>query len=123
MPRRVRRGPPIALTCKCGERRELRYGDRWTCETCGRSWNTLRIPMEQYAAIRQAQLRYRRAPLIVSLVVLACIVTLVVIGKAFGAVILVAFAAMGWSSYVRPGRRRRYRESIANLPSWDIEPE
>ena len=34
LPKSVRRGPPITLTCDCGERRYLRYGERWTCEKC-----------------------------------------------------------------------------------------
>jgi hypothetical protein len=123
VPKAVRRGPPITLTCRCGERREVRYGDSWTCEKCGRTWNTLRIPMDQYAEIRRAQLRYRRVPIAMSSVVLASIIALIIVGKAFGGLILVAFVAMAWSTWIRPARQRRYRQQIANLPSWEIEPE
>ena len=35
-PGTVLRGPPIAVTCECGEKRDLRYGEEWTCESCGR---------------------------------------------------------------------------------------
>ena len=62
LPRSVREGRGSRLTCKCGERRYLQYGERWTCEKCGRSWDTLRIPLEEYAAMRRAQLRDRIAP-------------------------------------------------------------
>ena len=55
VPKSVRRGPPITVTCDCGEKRHLRYGERWTCEKCGKTWNTNRIPVEQYAAIRATQ--------------------------------------------------------------------
>src|SRR3712207_76550 len=36
-------GPPITITCECGEKRALRYGTRWTCERCGRTWDTNQI--------------------------------------------------------------------------------
>ena len=52
-PGTVLRGPPIALTCECGEKRELAYGERWRCQSCGRSWDTNRIPAEQYQEIRR----------------------------------------------------------------------
>ena len=123
LPRSVRRGPLITLTCKCGERRDLRYGERWRCEKCSRSWNTLRIPLEQYAEVRRMQLRFRRIPLVVSTLSLACVVAFIVMGRAFGGLILVAFAATAWSMFVRPFHKRRYREAIAKLPSWEIEPD
>ena len=108
LPRSIRRGPRITLTCKCGERTYVQYGERWTCPKCSRSWNTRRIPLEQYAALRRTQLRYRRIPLIVSLLSLACIV---------------AFGATAWSMFARPLHKRRYREALAKLPSWEIEPD
>jgi hypothetical protein len=123
LPRSVRRGPPITLSCRCGERRHLRYGERWTCERCGRTWSTLRIPIEEYAELRRTQLRHRRIPLAVSVISLACVVAFVLMGKAFGGLILVAFAATAWSMFVRPLHKRRYRKAIAKLPTWEIEPE
>jgi hypothetical protein len=123
LPRSVRRGPPITLTCRCGEKRFLRYGERWTCENCGRSWNTQRIPLEQYAEVRRTQLRYRRVPIAISLLSLACIAVFIVLGKAFGGLIVIAFAASAWSMFARPLYKRRFREAIAKLPSWEIEPE
>lgn len=123
LPRSVRRGPLITLTCKCGERRDLRYGERWTCEKCARSWNTRRIPVEQYAEIRRAQLRFRRVPLAISVLSLVCLVAFILLGRAVGGLILVGFAATAWSMFVRPLHKRRYRKELAKLPSWEIEPE
>ena len=51
LPRSIRRGPLITLSCECGARRELHYGEQWHCENCGRTWNTNRIPLEQYEQI------------------------------------------------------------------------
>jgi hypothetical protein len=123
IPRSVRRGPPITLTCECGERRYLRYGDRWTCEECGRTWDTTRIPVEQYAAIRRTQLRFRRVPLTISVLALICVVAFIIVGKALGGLLLVAVVATTWSMFFRPLHRRRYREALAQLPTWQIEPD
>lgn len=123
LPRSIRRGPPITITCECGERRDLRYGERWTCERCGRTWNTRQIPVEEYAQLRQMQLRYRWVPLAIAAVVIAALIALVVIGRAFSGILLVALAAFGWSTYGRPQWKRRYLTAIQNRPNWTIEPE
>lgn len=123
LPRSIRRGPKITIACECGEKRYLQYGERWTCEKCGRTWNTRRIPLDEYAALRRTQLRYRRIPLAVSLLALACVVVFILLGKAFGGLIVVAFAATAWSMFVRPMHKRRYRAQLAKLPTWKIEPE
>jgi hypothetical protein len=123
LPKSVRRGPRITLTCKCGEVHYLQYGERWTCEKCGRSWNTLRIPLEQYAEIRRTQLRFRRIPIAISSLSLICVVAFIVVGKPFAGLVLVGFAATAWSMFMRPLHKRRYRKAIAKLPSWEIEPD
>jgi hypothetical protein len=123
LPRSVRRGPPITLTCDCGERRYLRYGERWTCPKCGRTWNTKRIPVEQYAAIRATQLRYRRVPLAISVVSLLCVIAFILVGQAVGGLIIVGLLATTWSMFFRPIHRRKYRKALADLPQWKIKPE
>lgn len=123
LPRSVRRGPRITLTCRCGQTNYLQYGERWTCPKCSRTWDTRRIPLEQYAAVRQAQLRYRRIPMIISVLALVCIAAFVIVGKAVAGLVLVAFALTAWSMFARPLHKRRYRRELAQLPSWKIEPE
>ena len=58
------------ITCECGEKRDLRYGEEWRCENCGRRWDTNQIPAEQYQAIRKTQLRYRLLPVLYGLTIL-----------------------------------------------------
>ena len=123
LPRSIRNGPRITLTCRCGEKTYVKYGEHWTCPRCGLGWNTRRIPLEQYAALRQAQLRYRRVPMAIALVSLACVVAFLVAGKPFGGLILVAFAVSAWSMFARPLHKRKYRRALAELPSWEIEPD
>jgi hypothetical protein len=123
VPRSVRRGPKITVACRCGERRYLNYGERWTCESCGRSWDTTQIPLEQYAAIRSTQLRYRRVPIAISVVALAGVVAAVVAGKALGGLLIVGIVGTTWSMFFRPIHRRKYREALAELPTWTLTPE
>jgi hypothetical protein len=123
LPRSIRRGPLITISCKCGESERLHYGERWTCEKCGRTWDTRKIPLEEYAELRRTQLRYRRVPILISTLSLVCIVAFIIAGKALGGLLLVAFGLTGWSMFVHPFHKRRYREKLARLPTWDIEPE
>jgi hypothetical protein len=123
LPRSIRRGPRITIACECGEKRYLQYGERWTCETCGRTWNTRQIPLEEYAELRRTQLRYRRVPLLIASLSLVCVVVFIVLGQAAGGLIVVAFGATAWSMFGHPFHKRRYREQLAKIPSWKIEPE
>ncbi len=123
LPRTIRKGPRITLTCKCGEHQYLHYGEIWTCEQCGRRWNTERIPIEQYAELRQAQLRYRRIPIILSVLSLICVIAFIIAGRALAGLIIIAFGATAYSMFARPLYRRRYREALTDIPKWEIEPE
>ena len=86
-------------------------------------WDTHKIPLEEYAELRRTQLRYRRVPILISSISLICIVAFIVAGRPLGGLLLVAFGLTGWSMFVHPFHKRRYREKLAQLPTWDIEPE
>jgi hypothetical protein len=45
------------------------------------------------------------------------------VGKALGGVIVVGVLASTWSMFFRPIHRRKYRQAIADLPTWKIKPE
>ena len=122
LPRSVRKGPPITVTCECGQKRDLQYGEQWQCEGCGRSYDTRKIPLEEYAAIRRTQLRYRLIPLIAGLVLLAAMIVFFIAGSAFTALVLIAFVGASWVMFVRPFFRTRYRKSLGkNLPTWNLK--
>ena len=120
---KLRRDPPIAITCECGERRNLRYGERWRCEQCGRTWNTSRIPADQYAAIRRTQSRFRWTATAVFLLAVALITVSILIGRAYGGLVLVAFGGIIWKTALWPRIRRRYMEKVAAVPKWEIKAE
>jgi Flp pilus assembly protein TadB len=121
LPRAVRNGPPITVKCECGERRDLRYGERWRCDGCGRSYDTNRIPLEEYASLRRNRVRDRILPLIVFTAAAAVALVFVLVGRPLAVVVVVPLTGFLWSSFVRPARRRRQYQAIADRPRWTIE--
>jgi hypothetical protein len=122
LPRSVRKGPLITVTCECGQRRELRYAERWKCEGCGRRYDTGKIPLDEYAAIRRTQLRYRLVPLVSCLILLAGTIAFWATGSAYGALIAVPFLLASYVMFGRPFFRSRYRRALSqNLPTWDLK--
>lgn len=119
----VLRGPPISVTCECGAKRDLQYGEAWACETCGKRWDTRQIPAEQYDVIRRTQLRFRVLPVVFGLVVTATAMFFTLTGNVFSVFVLLPLAMMTWFFFVRPAHRRRYRRAIAGLPRWELRPE
>jgi Flp pilus assembly protein TadB len=122
LPRAVRLGPPITLTCECGTKRDLPYGERWRCESCGRTWDTNRIPIDEYAAIRRTQVRYRLLPVLSGVLMLVAVLLFVIAGRAFGAILIVPLGLSMWNMFMRPLYKRRYRKALTErLPTWDIK--
>ena len=122
-PGSVLRGPPITITCECGEKRNLRYGAQWQCERCGKRWDTGQIPTEQYEAIRRLQWRFRLVPIVLGLLVAALAIFFTLTGNIFNVFVLLPLAMVVWFSFVRPAHQRRYRRAIADLPRWELRPE
>ena len=122
-PGSVLRGPPITITCECGEKRNLRYGEEWQCERCGKRWDTRQIPAEQYEAIRRLQWRFRIVPIVLGVLVAALAIFFTLTGNIFNVFVLLPLAMVVWFSFVRPAHQRRYRRAIADLPRWELRPE
>ena len=122
-PGSVLRGPPITITCECGEKRNLRYGAQWQCERCGKRWDTNQIPAEQYDAIRRLQWRFRVVPIVLGLVVAALAIFFTLTGNIFNVFVLMPLALMIWFLFLRPTHQRRYRQAISDLPRWELRPQ
>ena len=117
----IRRGPPITVKCECGERREMRYGQRWKCENCGRSYDTNKIPPEEYAAFHRRKVQDRILPTIVFAVIGLLIIGFVVAGRPLALILIVPMIGFVWGSFVRPRRRRRQYRAVAERPRWEIK--
>jgi hypothetical protein len=119
-PGAIVKGPPITVTCECGAKRELAYGERWQCESCGRSWDTGRIPAEQYQQIRRLSLRYRAVPVVLGAVIAMLAIFFTLTGNIFGVFFLLPVALITWFVFLRPLHRKRYRAAIKTLPRWEL---
>jgi hypothetical protein len=114
--------PPITITCECGETRDVAYGDRWRCETCGRSWNTQQIPPEEYEGLLRRVRRHQLEAVGAALVAAAVMVPLIVVVSA-GFILLVPLLMATWLFVFLPFWRRRYRRTARAAPRWQLHPE
>jgi hypothetical protein len=114
--------PPITLTCECGTKEPVPYGERWTCAKCGRTWNTNQIPSEDYDAVLRIQRRYRVVPMLLLVIGISAAVIFIVVGRAL-AVVLLPLTLTMWFMFVRPIQRRRLHDKVAALPEWKLTPE
>lgn len=117
------RGPPITVTCQCGEKADVPYGERWRCPSCGRDYDTARIPREDYERIRRTQLRFRILPVVYALAVSVLALFFLLTGNAFSLFFLLPVGLTAWFMLIRPVHRTRYRQAIADLPRWDLRAE
>jgi hypothetical protein len=116
------RGPPITVSCECGEVRHVPYGERWICEQCGRSWNTAQIPAEEYAAILR-DMRNLRLSVVGVAVAFAAVFGLLAILVSQSLFLLLPVVLAAWFIVYMPAWRRRVRRRARSLPTWDLKPE
>lgn len=114
--------PPITITCECGERKNVAYGSRWTCERCGRSWNTQQIPAEEYENLLRRMRRHKIEALAAGAVCVAVLVSLMVF-VSLRFILLIPTVMAAWLFVFLPLWRRRYRRSAQTSPRWQLEPE
>ena len=122
-PGSVLRGPRITVNCECGQTNYLSYGETWTCASCGRTYDTNRIPAEEYDQIRQITFRYRLLPIAFGALVALCAIAFTLTGNIFGVFFLLPVALVVWFVFIRPTHQKRYRAAIQNLPVWSLRAE
>lgn len=114
--------PPITIRCDCGTTKEVAYGERWQCESCGRSWNTQQIPAEEYESLlRQVRRHKIEALAAVAIAAAVMIPLIVVVSSRF--LLLVPFLMAAWLFLALPFWRRRYRQTARDTPRWKLHPE
>ena len=116
------RGPPITVRCECGEVRHVPYGERWTCEQCGRTWNTAQIPAEQYDAIMR-DMRNLRLAVIGVAVGIAAVFGLLALFVSESLFVLLPVVLAAWFILYMPRWRRQVRQRARTLPTWDLHSE
>jgi hypothetical protein len=115
------RGPPISITCSCGRRNSIPYGSTWTCEECGRSWDTAQIPREEYEVIRRITWKFRLLPIGLGLLVATIALFFVLTGNTMSVFLLLPLSLIVWFTYLRDAHRRRYRAALADRPRWRLD--
>lgn len=117
--------PRITLHCDCGKSEAyVAYGERWTCESCGRTYDTKGIPAEDFAAIEALRRRYRIAGYAGVSLVAAFVLLLALTAQEFQLFIGLPFILLVWFTYVRPFMRTRYRRRVGELQrTWTLEAE
>ena len=116
------RGPPIRITCDCGEAASLRYGQRWECPSCGRRWNTEQIPADEYRGLARELRRYKRFAIGAALAVLVLYIPLVLLVSE-GIILTAPILLAGLAILGGPFWKRRVRRAIAQRPRWQLHPE
>jgi hypothetical protein len=98
------------------------YGETWTCEKCGRRWNTAQIPEEQYRGILREMRNYRLVVIAVALGATALFGALALF-VAESLLLLLPLMLMLWFIWFMPWWRRRIRARARSLPQWQLTPE
>lgn len=117
--------PRITLRCDCGESEAyVAYGERWTCEACGRTYDTKGIPAEDFEAIETLRRRYRIVGYAGVSLVAAFVLVLALTAQEFQLFIGLPFILLVWFTYVRPFMRSRYRRRVGELQrTWTLKAE
>jgi hypothetical protein len=112
-------GLRLAITCRCGEFARVPFGTVWRCEKCGTSWDTRKIPQDEYQAfvhaVRKVQWQSIAGLVVIGLLTLALVVF---VGPGLlpaGPVLLAV-----WYFLYLPTHRKRVRRLYSSLPSWHI---
>ena len=114
--------PPITISCDCGESREVPYGEAWTCESCGRVWDTNQIPAEEYEGLLRRMRRVRLEAFVLAAVLAAVLVPLIVFVNA-SPHFCHPRPCGRWLFLYLPFWRRRARRIAASSPAWELHPD
>jgi hypothetical protein len=116
------KGPPITVSCRCGQVEHVPYGDTWTCGQCGRRWNTAQIPEDEYWGIMR-EMRWYRLVVVGIALGLAVVFGLLALFVAENLILLLPVVLTFWFIWFMPWWRRRIRRRARSLPSWRLHPE
>ncbi len=115
--------PPITITCDCGTVGRVAYGERLTCDECGRTWDTAQIPSEEYDTLIESVRRYRALALGPPFAAAAVLVPLAVLSS-FRFAFLLFVLVLAHALLVMPQLRRRASARLsATAPRWNLEAE
>jgi hypothetical protein len=116
--------PRITLRCDCGAEALVAYGERWTCESCGRVYDTTAIPSGDFQAIQDLRRKYRVTGYAGVSIVAVFVLVLALTAQQFQLFIGLPFILLVWFTYVRPLMRNRYMRRVRELTlTWTLRAE
>jgi hypothetical protein len=120
------KGPLITVRCDCKDgQAQVAYGERWSCEACGRTYDTAQIPAGEYARFASLTRRWRLGGY--ALAALFALVTLLLYLQDEPVNLLIGVPALlvVWFTLMRPFLRGRYRRALAasQSPRWTLRAE
>ncbi len=109
----------LAVRCPCGQVGRCLPGEIWTCEGCGRSWDSAGVPRAEYDALCAA---IRRLKLLgVSGLVVAVVVFLPLVLFVSQSLLLVGLTLLAvYYFWFGPYYQRRVRQLRRSLPRWEL---
>ena len=112
------------MRCDCGAEALVAYGETWTCESCGRTYDTKGIPEADWQAIQDLRRRYRVVGYAGVTLVAAFVLLLALTAQEFQLFIGLPAILLVWFIYVRPFMRSRYHRRVGELQrSWTLRAE
>ena len=115
--------PPITIRCDCGAVGDAAYGERWRCESCGRTWDTTQIPAGEYATLLRSVRLYKVLIVGPPLLAAAVLVPLTIVAGIQFAVLLFVVTVV-WRLFAVPEiRRRATRRVVEDNPKWQLRPD
>jgi hypothetical protein len=118
------KGPRITLSCDCGAQEWVRYGESWTCPSCGRRYDTTRIPPDEYGELAALDRRYKIGNWIVVSVLAVGVLVVALTGAIISIFAGLAVALLGWFLYIKPLVHRSHKRAVAKLTrSWNLKAE
>jgi hypothetical protein len=117
------RTPLITLSCDCGAQGLVALGERWTCPTCDRTYDTAQIPKADMDEMLGAVKRYRLLAVGPPVLAAAVLVPLAIFsGLQYAFLLFILTAA--WGLMVLPHLRRRAERAVRDsAPRWNLRPE
>jgi hypothetical protein len=117
------REPPITLTCDCGVATHVRYGERWTCPTCGKTWDTSQIPAAEYDQLRRSVRLYSLLSIGPPLAFAIVLIPLAVLHGLQFALMLIVLVMMHALLVMPKIRERATASAMESTRSWKLRPE
>jgi len=116
--------PAITLRCDCGSEGRAEFGERWTCQKCGKSYDTSQIPAGDYRAIEALDRRYRRWNQAVIVVMALMVLAVAKTGQILPIFAGLGVVLLGWFLYIKPYVHRRHKRAVSELTrSWELHAE